>query len=156
MCYCPFLWNIPGTGISPAFASFTVSEDSLRPLFFLSEAGMIHELHILLDHTVRRHKIDMLLFSSNITHQVRVTANHAKMLLISAPDWHISCVGSANLNKNARWESGILSTREEHHDAFLRGYKAAWEDAIPFYIDDPDRRPDTKDRAVCSGAIASI
>ena len=49
--------------IGPAdveIATFSISEDSIRPLFFLAENGLINRLTLLLDTTVKRHKIDML------------------------------------------------------------------------------------------------
>ena len=48
-------------------ATFSVSEDSLRPLFFLTDETKIRSLTLLLDHTVKRHKLDLLLFAANIT-----------------------------------------------------------------------------------------
>jgi len=151
----PFLLEHTGAA-QVRLASFTVSEDSLRRLFFLSEAGKIRELMMLMDHTVRRHKMDMLMFASGITPQVRITSNHAKILLLSNDSWKISLVGSANLNTNARWESGILSCREDHYDAFLRGFCAAWEDATPIFDDDTHTRPDTADGAICGLSAAPL
>lgn len=55
--------------IGPAhikIATFSISEDSLRPLFFLSDEKKIESLTLLLDTTVKRHKLDLLLFASNI------------------------------------------------------------------------------------------
>ncbi len=40
-------------------ATFSVSEDSLRPLFFLTDEAKIRNLTLLLDHTVKRHKRDL-------------------------------------------------------------------------------------------------
>ena len=71
--------------IGPAqvkIATFSISEDSLRPLFFLVESGSITKLTLLLDATVKRHKLDMLLFALNITPAIRIDSNHAKILLV--------------------------------------------------------------------------
>ena len=71
--------------IGPAdirIATFSMSEDSLRPLFFLADDKKITGLTLLLDTTVKRHKLDLLLFASNITPRIWIDSCHAKVLLV--------------------------------------------------------------------------
>ena len=71
--------------IGPAhvkIATFSISEDSLRPLFFLSDEKKIESLTLLLDTTVKRHKLDLLLFASNISPRT----TDGKTAFISLPE----------------------------------------------------------------------
>ena len=91
--------------IGPAdirIATFSISEDSLRPLFFLADDKKITGLTLLLDTTVKRHKLDLLLFASNITPRIRIDSCHAKVLLVENDKYQFGIAGSANLNQNHR------------------------------------------------------
>ena len=96
--------------IGPAdirIATFSISEDSLRPLFFLADDKKITGLTLLLDTTVKRHKLDLLLFASNITPRIRIDSCHAKVLLVENDKYQFGIAGSANLNQNHSWENGF-------------------------------------------------
>lgn len=98
------------SAIGPAevrIATFSISEDSLRPLFFLAEEQKITRLSMLLDLTVKRHKLGLLLFAAHITPTIRIDNCHAKLLLIENKQYKFGIVGSANLNQNHRWEDGF-------------------------------------------------
>lgn len=113
-------------------ATFSVSEDSLRPLFFLCEEGRIERLTLLLDYTVKRHKLDMLLFAQNITPNIRIDACHAKLLLVENESYRFGICGSANLNQNHRWEAGVWFTSGNLYDYFSQQYEAAYAEALPY------------------------
>lgn len=123
------------SAIGPAtvrIATFSVSEDSLRPLFFLREEGRIEKLTLLLDYTVKRHKLDMLLFAHGITPDIRIDACHAKVLLVESHAHRFGLVGSANLNQNHRWEAGVWFTAGDLYDYFSQQYEAAYAEALPY------------------------
>jgi hypothetical protein len=123
--------------IGPAdveIATFSISEDSIRPLFFLAESGLINRLTLLLDTTVKRHKLDMLLFAANITADIRISACHAKVLLIENKEYQFGIVGSANMNLNQRWESGFYFTSGYHFNYFKNAFKEAYNQSIIFNL----------------------
>lgn len=125
------------SAIGPAsvrIATFSVSEDSLRPLFFLSEEGKISNLTLLLDTTVKRHKLDLLLFASNITPSIRIDSCHAKVLLVENERYKFGIVGSANLNQNHRWEAGFYFTGGKHYDYFSDMFNKSYENAINYDV----------------------
>lgn len=64
---------------------------------------------MLLDTTVKRHKIDLLLFAANISPEIRIDSCHAKVLLVENERYKFGIIGSANLNLNHRWEAGYIS-----------------------------------------------
>lgn len=123
--------------IGPAsvrIATFSISEDSLRPLFFLTEEGKISSLKMLLDTTVKRHKIDLLLFAANISPEIRIDSCHAKVLLVENEQQHFGIVGSANLNQNHRWEAGFYFTAGAHYDFFSETFNQAYENAMNYAV----------------------
>ena len=115
-------------------ATFSVSEDSLRPLFFLADEGKIHDLKLLLDTTVKRHKLDLLLFAVGITPEIRIDSCHAKVLLVENEQYKFGIVGSANMNQNHRWEAGFYFTAGSHFDYFTQIFNEAYQNAIPYAV----------------------
>lgn len=114
-------------------ATFNISEDSLRPLFFLMEKESISKLTLLLDMNVKRHKLDLLFFAANITPDVRLSSTHMKVMLIQNENWKIGIVGSANMNNNPRYEAGFIFTDTSLYDYFDKAYTNVFEnDSIPF------------------------
>lgn len=130
----PILLEYIGTA-EVMIATFSISEDSLRPLFFLVDAGKISKLTMLLDTTVKRHKLDMLLFASNITQNIRIESNHAKVLLIKNDKYKFGIVGSANLNQPQRVEAGFYFTAGSHFDFFENQFYNYFDTAIPYDLD---------------------
>lgn len=125
--------------IGPAkvmMSTFNVSEDFLRPVFFLIESGKITDIKLLIDSTVKRHKLDLLLFAFNITKNIRITSCHAKVLLIENEQWNIGIVGSANANQNARYEAGFFFTDSTNFNFFKTEIENTWlNDAISFNVE---------------------
>ena len=116
-------------------ATFSISEDSLRPMFFLVEYGSISKLTLLLDMTVKRHKFDMLLFASNITPTIRLESNHAKMLLVCSDTHRFGIVGSANMNQVKRFEAGFYFTAGKYFDYFSNMFDKIYDQSIPYELD---------------------
>nr|DAO02695.1 MAG TPA: hypothetical protein [Caudoviricetes sp.] len=125
------------SAIGPAnirIATFSISEDSLRPLFFLTEEKKITTLKMLLDTTVKRHKLDLLLFAANISPEIRIDSCHAKVLLVENEEYNFGIAGSANLNQNHRWESGFYFTQGPHFDYFSETFNKAYENAMSYAV----------------------
>lgn len=123
--------------IGPAevrITTFSISEDSLRPLFFLVEEKKIHRLSMLLDLTVKRHKLGLLLFAAQITPDIRIDSCHAKLLLVENRQYKFGIVGSANLNRNHRWEDGFYFTAGSHYDYFRQQFDKSMENALPYEL----------------------
>lgn len=130
----PFLLQRIGAA-EVKIATFSISEDSLRPLFFLVESGSINKLTLLLDATVKRHKLDMLLFALNITPTIRIDSNHAKILLVRSHTHSFGIVGSANLNQPKRIEAGFYFTAGRYFDYFENEFDKFFSEAIPYELD---------------------
>ena len=113
--------------------TFNMSEDALRPIFFLCQENMISNLKLILDTNMKRHKLEILLFAANISPDVHTTACHAKVLLIQNKKYSIGITGSANSNQNARYESGIVFGNKSLFDFFKTKFTEVFEnDSMKF------------------------
>ncbi|MDR2627553.1 MAG: hypothetical protein LBC40_05930 [Dysgonamonadaceae bacterium] len=128
----PFLLSYTGDA-DVYVATFNVSEDSLRTFFFLQEGKSIRSLTMILDTTVKRHKLDMLLFAANVTPDIHIASNHMKVMLVENGSRFVGVVGSANMNNNPRYEAGFIFTDEQYYryfkDAFMNVYRT---DSVAF------------------------
>lgn len=116
-------------------ATFSVSSDSLNPVFLLTDGGKIGTLRFLLDFSCRKNKLDRLLFAGNFATEIRVDKNHAKLLLAESGGFRFGLMGSANLNLNLRWECGIYFNGGKMYDCFSRKFEDAYEKAMPLVIE---------------------
>ena len=116
-------------------ATFSISEDGLRPLFFLVDDKSISKLTLVLDTTVKRHKLDMLLFASNITANIRLESNHSKILLVKSATHAFGIVGSSNLNQPRRFEAGFYFTAGPHFDYFDAMFDKIYTESMPYELD---------------------
>lgn len=96
---------------------------------------MITKLTLLLDMTVKRHKLDMLLFAMNITPDIRIDSNHSKIILVRNENHSFGIVGSANLNQPKRIEAGFFFTAGKHFDFFNKQFDKYFSEAIPYELD---------------------
>ena len=130
----PFLFHHIGP-FHLSLATFNVSEESLRPIFFMKEREEIISARFLLDFNVKRHKIDMMFFAKNIADKVRSSYTHMKVILCQNDDIRLSVVGSANMNRNPRHEAGYFATDEFIFDYYMEYFNDVYEnDSIPFII----------------------
>jgi len=103
-----YLLSLTGPS-SVRISSFSLSETSLRSFVRLMEAGLITGLQCLLDLSVKRHRLGLLFFATNIESNVALAKNHAKIILVENDQYAWVVVGSANLNENDKLEAGIAS-----------------------------------------------
>ena len=125
-----------------SIATFNVSEESLRTLFFMSQERQLLSLRLLLDMNVRRHKLPLLLFAGGITPTVRLDSCHAKVCLVRSTSHSFGIVGSANLNWNHRWESGFYFTEGDCFDYFEKKFNLAFGQALEYGIYEGDTGED--------------
>ena len=130
----PIIFNQTGT-FDVKLATFNISEDSLRPMFFMAERGEINLIQMLLDMNVKRHKLDILLFAAHISPHIRLDNNHAKIFLIKSKTQAFGIVGSQNLNQPKRNEAGFYFTSGPHFDFFETKFDMLFNEAIAYELD---------------------
>lgn len=99
-------------------STFSISEAAIRALHLAIEKGFITESHCLFDHTIRKHKLQLLFFASNTVSDISISANHSKLILIENDSWKISVVGSANMTPNPRKEAGVIFSVPDIFDQY--------------------------------------
>lgn len=100
---------------SVKITSFSITEDAIRAFHRLSEDRKITDLHCIFDHSVRRHRLGLLFFALNVSTEVALTKNHAKIILIENDVWKITVVSSSNFNVNDKIEAGIVTGCHDIH-----------------------------------------
>lgn len=113
-------------------SSFSLSEESVRSLFNLCESGKIKSLKLLLDERVKKDKLGMLLFASEITPEIYIAKNHSKVVVIKNEKWSLTILGSANFTVNTRYESGVICSIENIADEFIIELEKAMKCAYKF------------------------
>jgi hypothetical protein len=99
-------------------SSFSISEVATRMFLNCMENGLITELQCVLDLSVKRHKLGLLYFASNIGTVISLIKCHAKIILIENENWHVTVIGSANLQVNDKIEAGVIFTGAEPFNFF--------------------------------------
>ena len=111
-------------------SSFSISEMAIRSFFNLQESGQITSLSCLFDFNVKRHKLGLLFFASNVVSCIRLTKVHAKLIFIDNEDWNLVVVTSANLNINDKKEVGIIINSRDHYSFYSEKYNQWFEEAL--------------------------
>ena len=93
--------------------TWSVTEEPLRNICRLIDAGQILSLTALFDHKIDQRKPASLQLALGLNARIQLVKCHAKMLVIKNDQWAVSVTGSANLTKNSRLEAGVISCSPE-------------------------------------------
>ena len=108
-------------------STWTSAGADIAEAFDLLDDGRIRSIRFLVDHFFQRRKPQFCgqirkLFGDEA---IRVTRNHAKLVVVTNDDWKISILTSMNLNTNPRLEYGLV-----REDAELASFNLRWIDEI--------------------------
>ncbi len=107
-------WILDQTGAaSVKMASFSISEEFLRRLFFIEKSGLIKDIDIVLDFKATNKTLILWPFIEQTVKNCYLASSHAKVLLVGNDRWAVSVVMSQNLTRGNRFESGFISTSPE-------------------------------------------
>lgn len=107
-------WILNQTGkASVKIASFSISEEFLRRLFFIEKSGLIDSVEIILDFKATNKTLILWPFIEQTVKNCYLASSHAKVLLVGNSRWSVAVIMSQNLTRGNRFESGIIST--SHH-----------------------------------------
>ena len=104
--------------------TFSITEAAIRTFHQLSDEKLILGLHCIFDISVRMHRLGLLNFALNVSGNIALTKNHAKIILIENENYKLTVISSANLNVNDKIEAGIITTQTE---IFYFYFKKFWE-----------------------------
>lgn len=112
------------------FTAFSLSEESVRVLFFLKDKGLITKLTCVLNKEIRRFKTDLTLFLSNICNEFRFNSVHAKVFILSNDNNKIVIVTSQNFTNNRRYEAGVIFYNSVHFDFYDLKFTELWNKSM--------------------------
>lgn len=100
--------------------SFSISEEFLRRLYFITRDGSASAIHLVLDFKATNKTLSLWTFIEQVISTTHLADNHSKVLLIkSEAGDKVSIIISQNLTRGNRNESYIITTDEAVFDKFL-------------------------------------
>lgn len=108
-------WVLQQVGTAEVWqASFSISEEFLRRLYFICKANKVSRINLVLDHKATNKTLKLWAFITQVIERTYLADNHSKILLVkSASGDTVSVVTSQNLTRGNRAESAFISTDPE-------------------------------------------
>lgn len=108
-------WILSQVGIAEVWqTSFSISEEFLRRLFFISKDKKVSRINLVLDHKATNKTLKLWAFISQVIERTYLADNHSKILLVrSEAGDTVSVITSQNLTRGNRHESAFISTSPE-------------------------------------------
>ena len=110
-------WVLEQVGTSEVWqTSFSISEEFLRRLYFITRGGKASSIHLVLDFKATNKTLHLWRFIEQVISTTHLADNHSKVLLVqSASGDKVSIITSQNRN-----EAYIITTQPAVFDKFLR------------------------------------
>ena len=107
-------WVLEQVGPSEVWqTSFSISEEFLRRLYFITRGGKASAIHLVLDFKATNKTLHLWRFIDQVISDTVLADNHSKVLLVqSASGVKVSIITSQNLTRGNRNESAIVTTDE--------------------------------------------
>lgn len=95
-------------------ASFSISEEFLRRLFFIKKKHRIVDYSLLLDLKATNKTLKLWRFIHQVVDKAYLSANHGKLLLVEGENGRVcSVITSQNLTRGNRYECAIVTTKKK-------------------------------------------
>ena len=114
-------WVLKQVGTSEVWqTSFSISEEFLRRLYFITRDGSASAIHLVLDFKATNKTLSLWCFIDQVISSTFLADNHSKILLIHSENGDkVSIITSQNLTRGNRNESYIITTAPDVFDKFL-------------------------------------
>lgn len=104
-------WTLAQIGKSTIWqTSFSISEEFLRRLYFISKSGNVEQIHLLLDFKATQKTLRLWAFLTQVIQHTYLADNHSKVILIRSQTLSVAIITSQNLTRGNRHESAIVTT----------------------------------------------
>ena len=104
-------WVLSQIGKSTIWqTSFSISEEFLRRLYFISKSGNVDSLHLLLEFKATHKTLRLWAFLTQAIEPTYLADNHSKVILIQSAAMSVAIITSQNLTRGNRHESAIVTT----------------------------------------------
>jgi hypothetical protein len=111
-------WILKQVGVAEIWqTSFSISEEFLRRLYFISRDKKVSRINLVLDHKATNKTLKLWSFIVQVIERTYLADNHSKILLVKGENGaKVSVVTSQNLTRGNRAESAFISTDSEIFD----------------------------------------
>lgn len=108
-------WILAQVGIAEVWqTSFSISEEFLRRLYFITKDKKVSRINLVLDHKATNKTLKLWAFITQVIERTYLADNHSKILLVKSEAGDcVSVVTSQNLTRGNRAESAFISTDPE-------------------------------------------
>lgn len=104
-------WTLAQVGKSSIWqTSFSISEEFLRRLYFISKSGNAETIYLILDFKATQKTLRLWSFLKHVIEHCYLADNHSKVILIRSAEMSVSIITSQNLTRGNRHESAIITT----------------------------------------------
>ena len=108
-------WILSQVGIAEVWqTSFSISEEFLRRLYFITKDKRVSRINLVLDHKATNKTLKLWSFITQVIERTYLADNHSKILLVKSERGDtVSVITSQNLTRGNRHESAFISTSPE-------------------------------------------
>ena len=108
-------WILGQVGIAEVWqTSFSISEEFLRRLFFITKDKKVSRINLVLDHKATNKTLKLWAFITQVIERTYLADNHSKIILVKSEAGDtVSVITSQNLTRGNRHESAFISTSPE-------------------------------------------
>lgn len=108
-------WILNQVGVAEVWqTSFSISEEFLRRLFFISKSKRVSRINLVLDYKATNKTLKLWAFITQVIERTYLADNHSKILLVKSECGDtVSVITSQNLTRGNRYESAFISTDPE-------------------------------------------
>ena len=105
-------WILAQVGVAEVWqTSFSISEEFLRRLFFITKDKKVSRINLVLDHKATNKTLKLWAFITQVIERTYLADNHSKILLVQSERGDtVSVITSQNLTRGNRHESAFIST----------------------------------------------
>ena len=105
-------WILSQVGTSEIWqTSFSISEEFLRRLYFITKDKKVRRINLVLDHKATNKTLKLWAFITQVIERTYLADNHSKILLVQSESGQtVSVITSQNLTRGNRHESAFIST----------------------------------------------
>lgn len=105
-------WILSQVGVAEVWqTSFSISEEFLRRLFFITKDKRVSRINLVLDHMATNKTLKLWAFITQVIERTYLADNHSKILLVKSEAGDtVSVITSQNLTRGNRHESAFIST----------------------------------------------
>lgn len=105
-------WILGQVGVAEVWqTSFSISEEFLRRLYFITKDKRVNRINLVLDHKATNKTLKLWTFITQVIERTYLADNHSKILLVKSEAGDtVSVITSQNLTRGNRHESAFIST----------------------------------------------